>query len=226
MYIYIYKDDILTALQRWRLKKHSGFDVHFDVTEGNIPFLLGLPTMASMGSAINLKYITMSLALCGHYSRLCIIRDGNHVHLPFNTSVVTPVGDTCGKFCDLTYNGGGNNYYSSCEGGDLPNREADAPKAMYSRYNPPPRKDLTRLDAPSEKPSQYTPPGINESVNLQEERTISCPPLSAPVHQRTYDEISPTALVDGIESLYDDGTFQSAERTIPPTTMEQYDVQH
>lgn len=38
-----------------------GFDVEFDVIEGDLPFLLGLPTLIAMGATVNHKNLTLEL---------------------------------------------------------------------------------------------------------------------------------------------------------------------
>lgn len=70
-------------------EKTVEFDVAFDVIEGDLPFLLGLPTLAAMRANVHFKYMTLSFSLHGKYHRLKLLRDGDHVYLPFAFDSVT-----------------------------------------------------------------------------------------------------------------------------------------
>ena len=49
--------------------KSNIFDVVFDVIDGDLPFLLGLPSLISMGATFKHKHFTMAFSLCGRYQR-------------------------------------------------------------------------------------------------------------------------------------------------------------
>ena len=55
------------------------FHVAFDVIDGNLPFLLGLPSLISMGASINHKNFTIAFHLSGQYTRLKLDHDGDHM---------------------------------------------------------------------------------------------------------------------------------------------------
>lgn len=66
-----------------------GFDVAFDVIDGDLPFLLGLPSLRSMGAVINHKYRTLSFTLNGSYQRLKLIDRNDHIFLPFHPEPIS-----------------------------------------------------------------------------------------------------------------------------------------
>ena len=59
------------------------FDVAFDVIDGDLPFLLRLPSLRSMGANINHKNLTLSFNLCGKIQRFQLSLAGDHLWLPF-----------------------------------------------------------------------------------------------------------------------------------------------
>lgn len=67
-----------------------GFKVHFDRIKEDLNFLLGLPTMTSIETTTNLKYMNLSLHLEGKYCSLHIDRDKTHVYLPFEAKRMIP----------------------------------------------------------------------------------------------------------------------------------------
>ena len=66
-----------------RSSSQPAFDVSFDVIDGDLPFLLGLPSLMAMGATLNHKYLSLSLSLRGKYERLRLVRTGDHISLPF-----------------------------------------------------------------------------------------------------------------------------------------------
>lgn len=88
-----------------------GFDVHFDVIEGDLPFLLGLPSLTYMVATISLKYMTLSLSLAGKYCRLHLEKDDDHVYLPFEGNTTTPSGEDRSKMRGGQTIRGGRQYY-------------------------------------------------------------------------------------------------------------------
>lgn len=64
------------------------FDVAFDVIEGDLPFLLGLPSLIATGASVHLKVLTISLNCNAKYHRLQMVKHGDHVYLPFESTSV------------------------------------------------------------------------------------------------------------------------------------------
>lgn len=64
------------------------FDVAFDVIDGELPFLLGLPTLLAMGANVHLGFMTMSFHYGGKYHRLKMVKEGDHIYLPFHPTEV------------------------------------------------------------------------------------------------------------------------------------------
>lgn len=59
------------------------FKVHFDVIPGNLPFLIGWPSLRAMRANINCEYMNLGLKLKGNFYRVPLIGDEHHVYLPF-----------------------------------------------------------------------------------------------------------------------------------------------
>lgn len=72
------------------------FDVAFDVIEGNLPFLLGLPSLIAMGATLNHKYLTLGFSLNGKYNRLQLVKNGDHICLPFQSETIVLNGNQQG----------------------------------------------------------------------------------------------------------------------------------
>lgn len=59
------------------------FDVSFDFIEGNLPFLLVVPTVVEIDANFHIKYLTLSFSPQKKYHCLKLISDGDHVDLSF-----------------------------------------------------------------------------------------------------------------------------------------------
>lgn len=63
-------------------------DVAFDFIDGDLAFLLGLPTLAVMGASVNHNYMMLSFSLNNQYHRLKLVHYSDKVRLPFESEVV------------------------------------------------------------------------------------------------------------------------------------------
>lgn len=63
------------------------FNVKFDVIEGDLPFLLGFPSLSLMKSNLNFNNFTLGLPIRHFYHRLSLEHDGNHIYLPLNPKI-------------------------------------------------------------------------------------------------------------------------------------------
>eukprot|EP00171_Calliarthron_tuberculosum_P018277 IDg18277t1 len=66
--------------------KQFEFDVKFDVIEGDLPFLIGLPTLRAMKSSLNFYNLTMGMKLGSYYYRIQLQQDSNHLYLSLSSS--------------------------------------------------------------------------------------------------------------------------------------------
>lgn len=64
-------------------KNRAMFHVSFDVLEGDLPFLIGLPSLTRMGACINLSFNTIGMRIGAKYHKFKIFKKGHHVCLPF-----------------------------------------------------------------------------------------------------------------------------------------------
>ena len=64
------------------------FDIHFDVVDGSLPFLIGLPTLTAMNATLN--FIRASLTMEINSVRYCLKlqRDTSHIYLQMQSTVV------------------------------------------------------------------------------------------------------------------------------------------
>ena len=66
-------------------KDHVGeriyFNIKFDVIKGDLPFLIGLPSLSSMQASINFKYKNLGLYLNGKYYRVPYVEKDHHICL-------------------------------------------------------------------------------------------------------------------------------------------------
>ncbi len=91
------------------------FDVAFDVIDGDLPFLLGLPSLIAMGAIINHKYLTLSFTLHSQYRRIQLLKSGDHLQLPFEASTIhldKEKPNDGRKFYSHQYSGKQMKYYS------------------------------------------------------------------------------------------------------------------
>ena len=63
------------------------FDIRFDVIEGNLPFLIGLPTLQAMNSTLSFKYQNITLAVNGVLHRLNLDMGSSHLMLPLRPTI-------------------------------------------------------------------------------------------------------------------------------------------
>ena len=59
------------------------FLIHFDVIQGNLPFLIGLPSLRAMRANINCEFLSMGFKVQGTYQRAKLCMDKYHLYLPF-----------------------------------------------------------------------------------------------------------------------------------------------
>ena len=64
------------------------FDVAFDVIDGDLPFLLDLPSLIAMESTINHKYLSLGFNCRGKYHRMQLMKTGDHLLLPFVSKTI------------------------------------------------------------------------------------------------------------------------------------------
>lgn len=59
------------------------FKIHFDVVPGNLPFLIGWPSMKAMKATLNCEYLNLGIKINDQYYRIPLQEDPHHVYLPF-----------------------------------------------------------------------------------------------------------------------------------------------
>lgn len=59
------------------------FNIKFYVIEGNLPLLIGWPSLRSMKANLNCEYLNLGLKINAVYHKLLLKNDKNHVYLPF-----------------------------------------------------------------------------------------------------------------------------------------------
>jgi len=62
------------------------FNVNFDVLDGDLPFLIGFPTLKAMQGTLNFKYMTMGIQINDSYYRIPLRENGNHALIDFKPS--------------------------------------------------------------------------------------------------------------------------------------------
>jgi len=70
------------------------FDVSFDVIDGDLPFLLGLPSLCAMKANLNFEYMNIGIRIERKSYRIPILKDDSHLFISFkswntNTSLYT-----------------------------------------------------------------------------------------------------------------------------------------
>ena len=82
---------LFAVLFPFRLKSTTGepvtFKIHFDVIEGNLPFLIGLPSLRAMRASVNCELIRLGFKLKGVFHRVKLSLDEHHLYLPFRSSL-------------------------------------------------------------------------------------------------------------------------------------------
>lgn len=63
------------------------FKIKFDVIDGSLPFLIGLPSLLAMKATINFQYHSLSLAIRNSLYRLQLVRQSSHLRLPLESEV-------------------------------------------------------------------------------------------------------------------------------------------
>lgn len=78
----------------FRLKDDYGacvgeFNIQFDVIDGSLPFLIGLPSLMAMKSNINFKYVSLGIFIESNYQRIPLVHNDGHINinLPFTATV-------------------------------------------------------------------------------------------------------------------------------------------
>lgn len=62
--------------------KDVEFSVAFDVIEGDLPFLIGLPSLRALRGVLSFEHMKLGLRIQGEYVRIALTWDKNHVFLP------------------------------------------------------------------------------------------------------------------------------------------------
>ena len=68
-------------------QEDSAFDIMFDVIEGNLPFLVGLPSLLLMEANLNFKHRKISFFVNSKLTRLELLLDDDHIILPFKPKI-------------------------------------------------------------------------------------------------------------------------------------------
>lgn len=64
------------------------FDVTLEVIDGDLPFILDLPSLIALGATWNHKYITLAVSLNGQHHHLQLENNNDHLYLPFNANAI------------------------------------------------------------------------------------------------------------------------------------------
>lgn len=64
------------------------FDIHFDVVDGDLPFLIGLPTLVSMNASLNFISASLSIKLASMRYSFKLQHDNHHFYLPMEPTVI------------------------------------------------------------------------------------------------------------------------------------------
>lgn len=68
----------------WGVDRHEPlFDIQFDVIEGDLPFLVGIPSLAAMRANLNFSYKWLGVLAGEEYLKLALQYIESHVILPF-----------------------------------------------------------------------------------------------------------------------------------------------
>lgn len=65
----------------------SKFDIVFDVIDGELPFLVGLPSLMAMRSCLNFKFQSLGLAIGPKYLWIPLTYHDSHLTLPFSSMI-------------------------------------------------------------------------------------------------------------------------------------------
>lgn len=65
----------------------ASFDIVFDVINGELPFLIGLPSLLSMRATLNFRYKSLGLHIGTNYMRIRLEHCDSHIILPFSSKV-------------------------------------------------------------------------------------------------------------------------------------------
>eukprot|EP00171_Calliarthron_tuberculosum_P023073 IDg23073t1 len=65
--------------------KSVKFHIKFDVIEGDLPFLIGLPSLRAMKACLNFHNSSLLFTLGGKMTKLKLMYDHHHVYLPFSS---------------------------------------------------------------------------------------------------------------------------------------------
>lgn len=68
--------------------KVINFDIRFDVIDGTLPFLIGLPSLVSMKASLNFRYSNISIIIDRVIYRLQLVKRSSHLELPLNCNIV------------------------------------------------------------------------------------------------------------------------------------------
>lgn len=66
-------------------KEKVHFNISFDVIEGDLPFLIGWPSLRAMKANINCEHMNLGVRVNDGYHRLKLHTDDDHVYLPFKS---------------------------------------------------------------------------------------------------------------------------------------------
>lgn len=120
------------------------------VIQGDLPFLVGLPSLEAMRPNLNFEHSNLSFKLADKYHRLELIKSDGHLHLPFRSNDIAPVrnsndqrSDKTGKnyltYDDTKLTSDGSSYHDDHPGRLYPSDSTvkDAMTTYYTRLSDP-----------------------------------------------------------------------------------------
>jgi len=124
--------------------KNLKFTVQFDVLEGDLPFLIGKPTLKAMKATINFEHMTLGIKFNNYYHRICLHDNGAHILLDFKAS--------------------GNTYFSTPGAHNTSTYTGITSKPVYIR----PEKNITPItpSKPASSSNQFDPKNLKK-LHLQ-----------------------------------------------------------
>jgi len=125
-------------------KRNLKFNVQFDVLEGDLPFLIGKPTLKAMKANINFEHMILGLKVNNSHFRIRLHDNGHHVLLDFKTS--------------------GSTYFSTPGAPNTSTYTGHTQKATYTR----PEKNLNPISSlkPVSSTKQFDPKNLKK-LHLQ-----------------------------------------------------------
>lgn len=75
----------------------NSFDIMFDVIDGDLPILIGLPLLSEMMACVSFKHNNFGMNLGPRYVCMDLIKNDNHLLLPFASTVQYSVSENAGN---------------------------------------------------------------------------------------------------------------------------------